>query len=271
MTHRGLVLSLFPGVDLLGRAFEAEGWCVVQGPELMLGRDIRDFHGFPGRFDGIIGGPPCQSFSDANRNVTGQALEIGIEMIRHYLRVVDESDVTWFLMENVRNVPVIELDGYSIQRTDLTDWESGGSQLRLRHFQYGDKRGFVIRPGRVTRPGTPEPAALASEGFSDSPRAFADFCRVQGLPGPLKLPPVSPAWRYTLVGNGVPLPMGRNIARAVTAAGPSRPDDCACGCGRRVTGRATFATAACRKRAERSRKGQLPGRSQKPVTLQIGN
>ena len=28
--HAELVLSLFPGVDLLGRGFEAEGFCVVR-------------------------------------------------------------------------------------------------------------------------------------------------------------------------------------------------------------------------------------------------
>ena len=30
-----LVLSLFPGIDLLGRGFEAEGFCVVRGPDLL--------------------------------------------------------------------------------------------------------------------------------------------------------------------------------------------------------------------------------------------
>lgn len=39
-----LVLSLFPGADLFGMAFEAEGFCVVTGPDVMFGRDIRDFH-----------------------------------------------------------------------------------------------------------------------------------------------------------------------------------------------------------------------------------
>ena len=34
-----LVLSLFPGADLFGEAFEKEGFCVVRGPELILGPD----------------------------------------------------------------------------------------------------------------------------------------------------------------------------------------------------------------------------------------
>lgn len=36
-----LVLSLFPGADLLGMAFEQEGFCVVQGPDVIFGRDVR--------------------------------------------------------------------------------------------------------------------------------------------------------------------------------------------------------------------------------------
>ena len=51
-----LILSLFPGIDLLGRGFEAESFAVVRGPDLLWGGDIRSFHVPPGRFDGIIGG-----------------------------------------------------------------------------------------------------------------------------------------------------------------------------------------------------------------------
>jgi hypothetical protein len=59
----GLVLSCFPGIGLLDRAFEEEGFCVVRGPDLLWGGDIRTFHPPAGRFDGVIGGPPCQLFS----------------------------------------------------------------------------------------------------------------------------------------------------------------------------------------------------------------
>lgn len=39
-----LVLSLFPGIGLLDRAFEAEDFAVVRGPDLIWGGNVRDFH-----------------------------------------------------------------------------------------------------------------------------------------------------------------------------------------------------------------------------------
>jgi hypothetical protein len=39
-----LVLSLFPGIGLLDRAFEEAGFCVVRGPDLLWGGDVRVFH-----------------------------------------------------------------------------------------------------------------------------------------------------------------------------------------------------------------------------------
>jgi hypothetical protein len=35
---------------------EQEGFCVVKGPDVLWGGDIRRFHPLAGRFDGIIGG-----------------------------------------------------------------------------------------------------------------------------------------------------------------------------------------------------------------------
>jgi DNA (cytosine-5)-methyltransferase 1 len=58
-----LVLSLFPGIGLLDRAFEEVGFCVVRGPDVLWGGDIHRFRPPAGRFDGVIGGPPCQAFS----------------------------------------------------------------------------------------------------------------------------------------------------------------------------------------------------------------
>ncbi len=66
--NNALILSLFPGIDLLGRAFEETGFCVVRGPDLITEGDIRSFSPPTSRFDGVIGGPPCQDYSRLNRS-----------------------------------------------------------------------------------------------------------------------------------------------------------------------------------------------------------
>ena len=94
-----LVLSLFPGIGLLDMAFEEQGFCVVRGPDLLWGGDIRGFHPPPNRFDGIIGGPPCQKFSTAARLRPGLKRQ---DLIPEFVRCVEEAQPTWFLMENKR-------------------------------------------------------------------------------------------------------------------------------------------------------------------------
>jgi DNA (cytosine-5)-methyltransferase 1 len=251
-----LVLSLFPGIGLLDMAFRGAGMIVVSGPDLITGGRIEDFHGIAGRFDGIIAGPPCQDFSCARRAAPPSGN--GIHCLGELLRVIVECMPTWFLVENVPGIPDLIVAGYAVQRLDVTDAEFGGRQLRRRHIQFGHRAGWIIRPERLQlshgrRVG---PAAMASDG-SRVTRSFAEHCRLQGLDRPVTLPGWSRAARFAAVGNGVALAVGRALAAAVLAAGPrdAAGGDCVCGCGRRVTPPAIQATAACRKRMERRRKG----------------
>jgi DNA (cytosine-5)-methyltransferase 1 len=259
----GLVLSLFPGIDLLGRAFRETGFCVVTGPERMFGQDVRDFSiaGLAGRLDGILGGPPCQDFSSSRRcRPSGE----GVEMLREFLRIVAEAGPTWFLLENVPRVPDVRLDGYAVQRFDLWDAECGGRQLRCRHFQFGHRLGWICRPKRT--PVTPRGSvrgcvtrwapAMASQ-FQEDGKTFRQHCLAQGLPGSFRAPGIRKRALWWAIGNAVPLGMGRVAAEAVLAAGPRDASrDCLCGCGRIVSPRAITATAACRKRLERLRHGR---------------
>jgi DNA (cytosine-5)-methyltransferase 1 len=246
------VLSIFPGADLLGRGFEEEGYCVVRGPDLVWGGDIRRFHPTPGIFAGVIGGSPCQQFSGLNRN---PVLEIGLEMLGQFVRVVRESECEWFVMENVPAVPDVVVPGYTVQRLNLSAAECGGRQRRNRCFQFGSRDGACISPKRARMQRITERAAIASEAARDNRRTFADFCELQGLPRDFDLPGLSLSAKYKAVGNGVPVYMARVIARAVRERLPSRSAAlCVCGCGRSVAGRQTMATAACRKRMERRRR-----------------
>jgi len=244
-----IVLSIFPGIDLLGRGFEAEGFCVVRGPDLLWGGDIRTFNVPAGHFDGVIGGSPCQDFSGSNRNPTGYSLE----MLHEFERVVLDARPSWFLLENVPRVPNVSIDGYSIQRLDLNARECGMRQVRLRHFQFGSLDGSVIVPVRVAPMGSPLKIALATEGGKVDRRGWPDFCELQGLPRDFDLS-MSVTAKYHAVGNGVPVPMARVLARAVTDRFSSRSTRlCLCGCSRLVEGRKVMALAACRKRMERRR------------------
>ncbi len=73
----GVVLSLFPGIGLMDRGFEAAGFAVVRGPDLLWGGDVRRFHAAAGRFDGVIGGSPCQGGKRVRREMRG-LLGIGV-------------------------------------------------------------------------------------------------------------------------------------------------------------------------------------------------
>ncbi|NTU84006.1 MAG: hypothetical protein HGA45_32320 [Chloroflexales bacterium] len=246
-----LVLSLFPGIDLLGRAFEAEGYCVVRGPDPLFGGDIREFTPVPDRFDGIIGGSPCQDFSRLRRcPPTG----LGLELLGEFVRCVEEARPRWFLLENVPGVPDIRPYGYQVQRFDLRANECGLGQQRLRHFQFGSNEGLALMLIRNERRPVTEECATASEFSRVGRRSWAEFCAAQGMPPDFELPALTQAERYRAVGNGVPIPMGRFVARAILNAVPTELVRlCICGCGRPVVGKQQAATPACRKRMERRR------------------
>jgi DNA (cytosine-5)-methyltransferase 1 len=245
-----LVLSIFPGIDLLGRAFTEEGFCVVTGPDLISGGDIRDFSVPEGHFSGVIGGPPCQDFSKLRREPpTGY----GLEMLAEYERIVNEAQPEWFLLENVPGCPNVTVRGYTHQRIDVNlSWYCDGS--RLRHIQFGSRVGDLIHVDKFVTRQASHGAALANDD-----RSFEELCRIQCLPQGFDLPGMTVKGKKRAVGNGVPLPMGRVLAEAVTHR--SQKDAhrrCACGCGRIVTGRRKYCDCAGRKRAQRKRDAAAP-------------
>ncbi len=261
-----MVLSIFPGIGLLDRAFEDAGFCVVRGPDTLWGGDIRRFFPPAGHFAGVIGGPPCQDFSSLRRTPpTGY----GREMLTEFARCVTTANPEWWLLENVARVPnVTELChelglSYVTQRLDINQgWFC--DVTRLRHIQFGSKSGRLLNvtPRRMT--GDKHGAAVGNDD-----RPFAEICRLQGLPDNFDLPPFLASQKKLAVGNGVPMVMGRALAEAVieaylgsvtvqatqlTLTGQvTRNDVCACGCGRHVTDRQKYFGQACRKRAQRIR------------------
>ena len=264
----GVVLSLFPGIGLFDRAFEERGFCVVRGPDLLWGGDIREFNPPAGWAWGVFGGSPCQDFSSARRAPpTGN----GLAMIEEFKRVVRAVRPEWWMLENVPRVPDVQIDGYTWQRIDVEQaWFY--PVRRLRHIQFGSWSGKSITIPRGVTDYAADHAALASQG------TLEEVKQKQGLPDEFDLPGFTREEARRAIGNGVPLPMGRVIAEAVASAsevGPVRDSSmesglsvttpgagrdrapsgkCACGCGRPIFGtRRSYASDACRKRAQRRR------------------
>ena len=238
-----LVLSLFPGIGLLDRAFELEGFCVVRGPDLLWGGDIRLFHPPSNRFDGAIGGPPCQRFSRLSnviRAVHGEE-SLAPNLIPEFERVVLEAMPRWFVMENVEAAPLPQMPGFDVQSIPLNNRWLGEDQNRLRRFSFGSRSDiasgvFSCEPD-IVKEESPvfAPVVCSSWGgrravpFSEPGkrkqaclytfRSIAEEIALQGLPPDfLEDAPFTSVGKRKAIGNGVPIPMGRAIARAVKRA-----------------------------------------------------
>lgn len=264
-----LVLSLFPGIGLLDAAFEEEGFCVVRGPDVIWGGDIRRFHPPSGKFDGVIGGPPCQAFSSLANLVraNGHQPRFG-NLIPEFERCVSEAQPAWFVMENVPAAPEPSIEGYGCKSFLLDNSALAGEdgfgleQRRVRRFTFGmrerrsedvpsllrwvDLAVFLLpdeeRSSAVLSDLRETPVAIGGSGKrkcrhktvvshpglevkarQESVRMaryrLSDACRLQGLPEDfLADAPFTAEGKLKAVANGVPLPMGRAIARAVKEA-----------------------------------------------------
>lgn len=210
-----LVLSLFPGIGLLDRAFEEEGFCVVRGPDLLWGGDIRQFHAPPGKFDGVIGGPPCKGESPLS-HFNGTP---GVTMRHEFHRVVAEAQPAWYVMEAVKAHE--EFQDHIIR---LNNRWLGQAQRRIRFFHSNlNLRPFI--QVEALEPHDYKLAVLANHGsaigtvFKGMAKyTLAEACTLQGLPADFDLPGFTQQAKYEALGNGVPLAMGRTIARAVKLA-----------------------------------------------------
>jgi len=263
-----LVLSLFPGIGLLDMAFEEAGFCVVRGPDVLWGGDIRRFHPPAGKFDGVIGGPPCQYFSSLAHLVrhNGYQPKFG-NLIPEFERCVLEAEPRWFLMEEVPAAPVPHVADYGVHSFILNNRQLGEAQNRKRRISSGFRgsrqvlmidvvalelidfeyavcggthgEGGISREQRGVGPAA-EAARMRKRGIQieiggsgklkaslrrpsscvgsnlKSGESFKTCCRLQGLPEDfLADAPFTVAAKCQAVGNGVPLAMGRALAKAI--------------------------------------------------------
>jgi DNA (cytosine-5)-methyltransferase 1 len=230
-----LVLSLFPGLGFLDMAFEQEGFCVVRGPDLLWGGDVKHFHPPAGKFDGVIGGPPCQAHSRLVHLVRAQGHRVAPDLIPEFERIIHEARPAWWVMENVPAAPVLaDAVGSALTR----DAECGGVTSRERRWSWGGIHLLIPPPTRrtvahraVVRDPREIPVAIGGTGkrkpgvtggtlpHVGKSLSIEDMLRRQGFPGDmLDGCPLIVTGKRDAIGNGVPLPMGRAIARAVVRA-----------------------------------------------------
>jgi DNA (cytosine-5)-methyltransferase 1 len=240
-----LVLSLFPGIGLLDHAFELEGFCVVRGPDVLWGGDVRTFHPPTGVFDGVIGGPPCQAFSQF-RYINPLAGQKHGNLIPEFERCVAEAQPRWFVMENVSAAPAPTVNGYGVDSQVLDNRWLGEAQQRRRRISFGvpgpsrrlsfeialfeaseyaqsvngSSRAVNVKlggSGKVKRTYTADGKRhLPGQGPRTS---VGDMLELQGAARDLlDESPFTESAKRQMIGNGVPVPMGRAIARAVRRA-----------------------------------------------------
>lgn len=223
-----LVLSLFPGIGLLDMAFEEEGFCVVRGPDLLWGGDVHRFHPPAGRFVGVIGGPPCQRFSGLANLARSRGVEFP-NLIPEFERCVAEAEPQWWVMENVIAAPAPVVPGYCVHAQKVDNRWFGEEQHRERRISFGTREGTPLHLQFASLE-SPRWAAAVTSAHAGKRRvrakgdiarySTAEALRLQGLPEDFFDPacPLTAQGKLKVVAQGVPLPMGRAIARAVRRA-----------------------------------------------------
>lgn len=231
-----LVLSLFPGLGMLDASFEREGFTTLRGPDPLWGGDVRRFSMPGGVVSGVIGGPPCQPFSRLVHMVRANGYTPRHEnLIPEFERVTFEAQPDWFLMEEAPEAPAPVVAGYMVKSGLLNNRWFGGEQSRQRRISFGtrDGRSLWLEPTlfdalvwepAVTSHSSPTPVAMVKGGGRKStadrpPRTLAEMLRLQGFPEDwLDESPFTDGAKKRLVGNGVPMNLGRAIARGVRHA-----------------------------------------------------
>ena len=246
-----LVLSLFPGIGLLDQAFEEQGFCVVRGPDILWGGDVKKFHPPVMKFDGIIGGPPCKAFSQLIHIVRARYGDAAVaeNLIPEFQRCIAEAHPQWFLMENTPRAPLPHVDGYAVSSCILNNRSFGGAQNRVRRFSFGvlgDAPRNLLRHIEIVTFEHPDFEYAVCAGHQGAAvtlkysgkrkdgstykrtshtlskmnqahyRTIQDNLELQGLPRNfLDHAPFTKQGKFEVIGNGVPLPMGRAIAASI--------------------------------------------------------
>ncbi len=149
---------------------------------------VNDLQGV--KADVVIGGPPCQGFSNLTGNKAGDKRRV---LWRYYMDVVESSDCSMFVMENVPNLltskegseilnAAIEM-GFWVSAKVLMASKFGVPQNRKRVFIVGTKLGMIDLPEsngkkmtvREAFKGIPKKPTVTDFETSDEPVSTKDL------------------------------------------------------------------------------------------------
>lgn len=167
------VISLFSGCGGLDLGFEKAGFKIPVANEFdktiwetfkanhpkthLVEGDIRNIkeEDFPNDIDGIIGGPPCQSWSEAG-SLRGINDERG-QLFFDYIRILKNKQPKFFLAENVSGmlanrhskaveniISMFEECGYDVSVTLVNAKNYGVAQERKRVFYIGFRKDLQV-------------------------------------------------------------------------------------------------------------------------------
>lgn len=168
------VISLFSGCGGLDLGFERAGFNIPVANEFdktiwptfkanhpntrLIEGDIRNIKecDFPDNIDGIIGGPPCQSWSEAG-SLRGINDERG-QLFYDYIRILKDKQPKFFLAENVSGmladrhsdavkniIEMFEKCGYDVSVNLANAKDYGVAQERKRVFYIGFRKDLKIK------------------------------------------------------------------------------------------------------------------------------
>lgn len=139
----------------------------------------------PGELDFLIGGPPCQGFSSAGNGFWDDPRN---QLLKHYIRLLEEIQPKWFLMENVEGLLTAQESRYITEAA--RKFVDAGYKIRIHKLYshwYGlpqkRKRVFIVGNSGGVNFEFPNPTHHGISAIS-SPRSIIDA--ISDLPDPAK-------------------------------------------------------------------------------------
>lgn len=240
-------IDLFSGAGGLSLGLHMAGWDVIHGFEIdpaaidtykanfpessMFSGDVRnvDFAKFKG-IDLVAGGPPCQPFSVAGKQLADQDER---DMVPEFIRAVSQIKPKAFLMENVAGlmtsrhknytdniIKSFKKLGYIVSVKILCAYDFGVPQRRNRVFFVGtQKEGFVF-PAPSHGPNRPHPYVTARAALVDVPKDAPNNAKVTYATKPIMRP--SPFAGMLVNGQGRPIDLDGPCHTIPATAGGNR-------------------------------------------------